>query len=312
MRTVKDKHGIFSNKYNLRASMPLLFINLPSIIYIIIFSYIPIFGLIMAFQDFSYRKGIFGSEFVGLDNFKFFFSSSDAPRIIFNTMAYSIWFFVLNTLCAVVFALLFYEIRSRLALKYFQSTVTFPNMMSAVLVAYVVYTLLSQNYGLVNKVAELLGGSPINFYNEPKYWVLILSICAVWMGIGTNSLLYYGVLMGVDTSLFEAAEMDGAGRIKQILHISIPALVPVICLQSIMSMGSVLNSNFGLFYQIPMDSAALYPVTDVMSTYLYRGIMNGSIGQTTAVGLFQSVCGTMLLVLTNTVIRKVSPENSMY
>lgn len=306
------KESIFSNKTNLRASIPLLVMNIPSILYVILFSYIPIVGLWMAFTDFSYRDGIFGSKFVGLKNFEFFFASNDAWRIIRNTVFYSIWFFILNTIFAVLFAILFYEIASRRALKYFQSTITFPNMMSAVLVAYVVYSLLSQNGGIVNQILQLFGKDAVNFYNEPKYWFLILSIISVWMGIGTNTLLYYGVLMGIDTSLFEAAMMDGAGRVKQIWHVSLPALVPVICLQSIMSMGGALNSNFGLFYIIPMNSSALYPVTDVISTYLYRGLMDGSIGQTTAVGFFQSVCGTILLVLTNTIIRKVSPENSMY
>lgn len=304
------------NKLNSRtraiSSLPLLSICLPAIIFTVIFHYIPLFGVVIAFKDYNYIDGILGSPWVGIENFKFFFSSNDAVRVIFNTVGYNVLFMLLEMLFGVILALMMYEINSRGMLKYVQTTTSIPYTLSIVVIAYIVYALLSYDSGLINSVIRSFGGKPILWYNTPKYWPFILTFTHLWQMLGFGCLLYYAALIAVDQQLFEAAAIDGASRMKQIIHISIPELVPIICLKIIMGVGNVVNSSLGLFYQIPMNSAALYSKTDVISTYVLRGLQTGSIGVTAAVGLAQNVCGFILLVVSNTIIKKVRPENALF
>ena len=304
------------NKLNSRtraiSSLPLLSICLPAIIFTVIFHYIPLFGVVIAFKDYNYIDGILGSPWVGIENFKFFFSSNDAVRVIFNTVGYNVLFMLLEMLFGVVLALMMYEINSRGMLKYVQTTTSIPYTLSIVVIAYIVYALLSYDSGLINSVIRSFGGKPILWYNTPKYWPFILTFTHLWQMLGFGCLLYYAALIAVDQQLFEDAAIDGASRMKQIIHISIPELVPIICLKIIMGVGNVVNSSLGLFYQIPMNSAALYSKTDVISTYVLRGLQTGSIGVTAAVGLAQNVCGFILLVVSNTIIKKVRPENALF
>ena len=247
-----------------------------------------------------------------MNTFKFFFSSNDAVRVIFNTVGYNVLFMLLEMLFGVILALMMYEINSRGMLKYVQTTTSIPYTLSIVVIAYIVYALLSYDSGLINSVIRSFGGKPILWYNTPKYWPFILTFTHLWQMLGFGCLLYYAALIAVDQQLFEAAAIDGASRMKQIIHISIPELVPIICLKIIMGVGNVVNSSLGLFYQIPMNSAALYSKTDVISTYVLRGLQTGSIGVTAAVGLAQNVCGFILLVVSNTIIKKVRPENALF
>lgn len=304
------------NKLNSRtraiSSLPLLSICLPAIIFTVIFHYIPLFGVVIAFKDYNYIDGILGSPWVGIENFKFFFSSNDAVRVIFNTVGYNVLFMLLEMLFGVILALMMYEINSRGMLKYVQTTTSIPYTLSIVVIAYIVYALLSYDSGLINSVIRSFGGKPILWYNTPKYWPFILTFTHLWQMLGFGCLLYYAALIAVDQQLFEAAAIDGASRMKQIIHISIPELVPIICLKIIMGVGNVVNSSLGLFYQIPMNSAALYSKTDVISTYVLRGLQTGSIGVTAAVGLAQNICGFILLVVSNTIIKKVRPENALF
>ena len=304
------------NKLNSRtraiSSLPLLSICLPAIIFTVIFHYIPLFGVVIAFKDYNYIDGILGSPWVGIENFKFFFSSNDAVRVIFNTVGYNVLFMLLEMLFGVILALMMYEINSRGMLKYVQTTTSIPYTLSIVVIAYIVYALLSYDSGLINSVIRSFGGKPILWYNTPKYWPFILTFTHLWQMLGFGCLLYYAALIAVDQQLFEAAAIDGASRMKQIIHISIPELVPIICLKIIMGVGNVVNSSLGLFYQIPMNSSALYSTTDVISTYVLRGLQTGSIGVTAAVGLAQNVCGFILLIVSNSIIKKIRPENALF
>lgn len=304
------------NKLNSRtraiSSLPLLAICLPAIIFTVIFHYIPLFGVVIAFKDYNYIDGILGSPWVGIENFKFFFSSNDAVRVIFNTVGYNILFMLLEMLFGVILALMMYEINSRGMLKYVQTTTSIPYTLSIVVIAYIVYALLSYDSGLINSVIRSFGGKPILWYNTPKYWPFILTFTHLWQMLGFGCLLYYAALIAVDQQLFEAAAIDGASRMRQIIHISIPELVPIICLKIIMGVGNVVNSSLGLFYQIPMNSSALYSTTDVISTYVLRGLQTGSIGVTAAVGLAQNVCGFILLIVSNSIIKKIRPENALF
>ncbi|HIT84908.1 MAG TPA: sugar ABC transporter permease [Candidatus Ornithomonoglobus intestinigallinarum] len=285
----------------------------PGLVLLIIFCYIPMFGIIIAFKDYRNNLGIFGSEWVGFENFKFFFTSQDAWRIMRNTVGYGVLFIALRLVAAVVVAILLYEVKSRLALKFYQTSMILPHFLSWVIVGYITYILLEPNMGIFNQIIRAFGGEGLQWYSEPNYWVGILPVVDLWKNIGLKCIMYYAALMGIDEELFEAAEMDGAGRFKQIIYITIPSLVPLMTILTILDVGNVIRGDFGLFYTIPRDVGLLYPTTDIIDTYVYRGLRTGDdIGITTAVGLFQSVVGLIMVVGTNLVVRKISPENSLF
>ena len=293
-------------------SLPLLLLCLPTVIYLILFHYLPIFGITAAFTDYNNVDGILGSPWVGLKNFKFFFESNDAGRVIFSTMAYSIWFYIVATFFSILIALLLFEVNNKKCLKFFQTTMALPSMISWIIVAYIVYSMLSFDHGVVNTLLHNLGLQEINWYSSPKYWPGILTIVRVWQGVGMNCVIYYAALMGLDESLFEAARLDGASRLKQIWYISLPSITPIVCIMTILEMGSVMSGNLGIFYQVPMNSPALYPTTDIINTYILRGLKESAFGVAAAVGLFQNTVGCILLLVTNAITKKISPENSMF
>lgn len=286
---------------------------LPGIVLLILFTYIPMFGIIIAFKDYRNNLGIFGSQWVGLQNFKFFFTSQDAWRIARNTMGYGVMFIVINLIAAVIVAILLYEVKSKVALKVYQTSMILPHFLSWVIVGYITYMLLEPNMGVFNQIIRAFGGEGLNWYSEPKYWVVILPLVNLWKNIGLKCIMYYAALMGIDRELFEAAEIDGANRFQQILHITVPSLVPLMTILTILDVGHIIKGDFGLFYTIPRDVGLLYPTTDIIDTYVYRGLRTGDdIGITTAVGLFQSVIGFIMVVGTNLIVKKIAPENSLF
>ena len=290
----------------------LLLLALPALIYYFIMNYIPMFGIIIAFKDYKYNEGIFGSEWCGFNNFRFFFESQDAWRITRNTVGYGIIFIITGVVCGVAIALLLFEIRKKIALKTYQTVMILPNFLSWVIVSYITYILLNPALGVVNRVLEMLHIPAQDWYSDPKYWPFILTYSQTWKTVGMNSIMYYAALMAVDESLFEAASLDGANKWQQIRHISIPSLLPLVTILIINNMGSIFRGDFGLFYQVPRDVGALYPATDIIDTYVYRGLRTGDVGITSAVGFFQSFVGLFMVVGTNAVIRKIEPENAMF
>lgn len=286
---------------------------LPGFLLVLVFSYIPMFGIILAFKNFNPNLGILASKWVGFDNFKFFFQSNDFLILMRNTVLYALWFILLCNVTNIIFAIMCYNIKKTWALKYYQTTSILPTFMSIVLVSYIVYLILSPTNGVLNNILGVFGINPIDWYSEPKYWPVILSIVKVWNGIGYGSLLYYATMVGIDESLFEAAEIDGANKFHQIIHIIIPEIMGLLCLQIIMGVGYAMSGDFGLFYQIPRNIGLLYPTTDILNTYIFRALQTGSsMGRTTAIGLFQSVAGVILLVICNSVIKKIDEEKSMF
>ena len=276
------------------------------------FQYVPMFGVVIAFKDYSYLDGIIGSEWVGFKYFKFFFESNDATIVIRNSLLYQIWFHTIGTVCAIGVALLLNNISSKRTLKVYQTSIIIPYFISWVLAAYVGYALFSNRFGILNTMLTSLGGSPIDWYAEPKYWPAILTIFHLWKNIGMNCVIYYATLIGIDPALYEAAKIDGANSRRIFWSVTLPHLVPIICVMSILAIAAIMGGDFGLFYQMPRNSGALYDVTDIINTYVYRGLQAGDMSQTAAVGLFQSVVGMVLVLVTNTTIRKVSPENAMF
>ena len=283
------------------------------ILLIVVFCYIPMVGIIIAFKDYRYDKGIFGSPWVGFNNFKFFFESNEFFRITWNTLSMNLIFIVVGIACAVLVAVMLFEIRSRLKVKTFHTILITPHFVSWVIVAYVVYGFLNPEYGLVNQMLAKLGMEKIQFYSIPGVWPVILLISFIWKHVGMDSVLYYATLMGIDESLFEAAALDGATEIQKARYITIPSLIPIITLLAIMKIGGIFRADFGLFYQVPRNVGALYETTDVIDTYIFRNLRTlGNIGMSSAVGLLQSVVGFVLVLLTNYLSKKVDPDGGLF
>lgn len=296
-----------------RGSWELLLLCLPALAGYILFNYIPMAAAItIPFKDYKFSRGIMGSEWVGLENFKWMLTSTSMGRVLRNTVAYGAWFMIIGPLTNMAIALLLFEIRSRKALKTYQTIITFPNFMSMVIVGYVTYAVLSPRAGLLNQILGLFGQGNMDVYMEPGYWPLILTLVNIWKGIGIGSMMYFAALMGIDTSLYEAAEIDGAGRFQKMRYISIPHLVPLACIFTILGAGSLINGNFDLFYIIPRNTTILYETTDILNTYVYRALKNGTYAMGATVGLVQSAVGMLLVLGTNLIVKKVSPENSMF
>ena len=298
-RLLKDNAGLWA-------------LALPGFFLLLLFRYVPMGGIVIAFKNYKPRLGIFGSEWNGLENFEFFFTSQDAGRTISNTMIYSIVFLVLNQIFGVLIALLLFHLRSQRSLKAYHTIMLIPRFISIVIISFMVYGFLSPSQGLINHVIKLFGGEPIQWYLEPKHWPAILIIVHIWQILGSGCLYYYAALVGIDSTLFEAASIDGAGTLKKCWHIAIPSLIPVMCMMLIMGIGGIFGGDFGLFYNVPKNQGTLYETTDIISTYTYRALLDGSLAKSAAVGLFQSVAGMILVLISNGIIRKVSPENSMF
>ncbi|ANZ93924.1 sugar ABC transporter permease [Brochothrix thermosphacta] len=296
----------------------LIFMALPGFIWMIFFFYIPVLGNIVAFKDFRYSPDGFlaslkNSPWIGFDNFKFLFSSSDAYLITRNTLLYNIAFILIGLVCAILFAVVLSEIRSRKMIKIYQTSMLLPYFLSWVIIGYFVYAFLSPDKGLLNSMITSFGGEAINWYNEPKYWPFILIVLGVWKSVGYSSIIYFAAIMGINPTYYEAAMVDGATKWQQIRHVTLPQLIPLITILSILSVGNIFKADFGLFYQVTRNSGVLYEVTSVLDTYVYNGLANtGDIGMAAAAGLYQSVVGCVLLIAANAVVRKLDDSSVLF
>ena len=301
-----------SKKLRLIRCIPLYLMFLPGAIYLILNNYLPMSGLIIAFKQVNWRKGILGSDWVGLKNFTYLFKTKDAWNITFNTIAYNLVFIILGTLIAISVAILLNEITSSFFKRAYQTVILLPYLISIVVVSYLVFAMLSSETGFINhSILAPLGIDPISWYTEPKYWPFILVIVHTWKTFGYSCILYYATLVGIDRGYYEAAVIDGAGRWKQIVHITLPCLLPTIITLTLMSIGKIFYSDFGLFYQVPMDSGPLYDVTNTIDTYVYRGLIRlNDVGMSSAAGFYQSVVGFILVLLANWGVKKIGGDDS--
>lgn len=307
---MKNKKKIKTAK--LRDSIELFIFTIPAIVSLLIFHYWPLAGNVMAFKDYKYVDGIFGSDWIGFKNFEYFFTSQDALRITRNTVLYNATFIVVGILCAVIVALLLYQISTRAAIKVYQTIMILPRFLSWVIVSYIVYILLNPTSGILNNIIGLFGMEEVQWYGTTKPWPIILVISNLWKHIGLDSIIYYSALLGIDQEQFEAAEVDGASKFKQMTKIAFPSILPIIVIMLILKVGSIFGGDFGLFYQVPRNIGTLYPVTDVIPTYVFRGLQGGDYAASTAVGLFQSAVGFVLVIITNTIVRKIDPDKAMF
>ena len=305
----KGTKGGLMNRENL---VLLSMCTLP-VLLLFIFNYLPMFGLVLAFKDYKYNLGILGSPWNGIDNFKFLINSGNLWRLVRNTVGLNLLFIAVNVITQVFVALMLYEIVKKIKLKTYQTFMLLPHFISWVVVGYMVYALLDPSYGALNSILTKLGFKAINWYSEPKYWPAILLLTNVWKGVGYGCIVYYAALMGIDATYFEAAELDGATKWQIRWNIIIPFLRSVIIITTILAIGRVMRADFGLFYQVTKDQGALYPVTDVIDTYIYRALkVDNNMSVSTAVGLFQSVINTALVLITNAVVKKIEPESALF
>lgn len=293
---------------------PLFLLMLPGLVYLIINNYLPMFGMIIAFKDINFAKGILGSDWVGLKNFEYLFKTSDAFIITRNTILYNVLFIVINTIGAIGLAILLNEIRQKFFQRFYQSVIILPHLISMVIVSYLVYAMLSSDTGLINKtILPMFGAEPIAWYSSKEFWPYILTVVNIWKGIGYLSVVYLASIISIDPEYYEAATLDGASKWQQIRAITIPLITPVITMMTLLAIGRIFYSDFGLFYQVPMDSGILSETTNVIDTYVYRALMNlGDIGMSSAAGVYQSIVGFVLVILSNYAVRKFNKENALF
>jgi putative aldouronate transport system permease protein len=287
---------------------------LPAIALLIINNYLPMFGVVIAFKNVNYQQGIWGSPWVGFTNFKFLFATSDAWTITRNTVLYNVVFIALNLVCAVAFAILFNEMRSKAMAKFHQSAMFLPYFLSWIVVSYLLFAFLGQEHGYVNmKVLPALGMKPVEWYSKTQYWPYILPLVNLWKNIGYYTVIYLAAIVGIDREYYEAAIIDGASKWQQIKSITLPLLTPVIITMTLLQIGRIFYADFGLFYQATLNAGALYPVTQVIDTYVYNTfLVTGNIGMSSAAGLYQSVVGLLLVLGSNLFVRKISKENALF
>ena len=294
--------------------LPLYLMMLPGIAYLIINNYIPMAGIVVAFKQYNVNDGMFGSPWVGLENFKFLFGTSDAFIILRNTLLYNIAFIVVNNVVGILLAIILSDVVWKRMRTVYQSSLLLPFLISIVVVSYIVFALLSQENGMMNNtILPLLGKEPVSWYSETKYWPAILILTNLWKGVGYGTLIYVAAIAGIDNSLFEAAALDGASKWQQITRITLPFLVPAAVTLLILNVGKIFFSDFGLFYQVPQSSGALFPVTQTIDTYVYRALIErGNISMSSAAGVYQSIVGFAIVMLSNWVVRKVDKEQALF
>lgn len=295
----------------MRRYWPVYLMMLPGLVYLFINNYMPLPGLIVAFKNYNAKKGIYGSEWAGLKNFEYLFKN-DAWTITRNTVLYNVAFIIVNTVLAIFVAIILSELVGKRK-KIYQSVILLPNLISSVIIGYLVFAFFSVENGFVNNtILPLFGIEPISWYGEPKYWPFILVFVNAWRMIGYNCIIYLSTIMGIDKSIYESARLDGATKWQQIKQVTIPLLKPTIVMLTLMAVGRIFYSDFGLFYQVPMNQGALYATTNTIDTYVYRGLLQlGNISMSAASGLYQSVVGFILVLSANLLVRKLDPESAL-
>lgn len=293
---------------------PIYFLFLfPGLVYLIVNNYLPMFGVFLAFKSINFSKGIFGSPWVGMKNFQFLFRTSDAFIMIRNTVGYNLIFMTLGTAIAITLAIMLCELRGWPSVKLFQGILLVPYLLSWIIVSYIVYAFLSSDTGLINGVLRSLGYPIVQWYAKPNAWIVILVLVNTWKTMGYSTIVYMANIAGIDRSLYEAAMIDGAGKWTQIRYITLPLLRPTVITMLLLSAGRIIYSDFGLFYQVTMNSGMLYSTTQTIDTYVYRALMQlNSMEMASAAGLFQAVVGFVVVLSSNLLVRRVDPDNALF
>ncbi|WP_223192317.1 ABC transporter permease [Paenibacillus sedimenti] len=286
----------------------------PAILFFLIMSYLPMPGLYLAFINYNYSEGIFKSPFVGFDNFKFLISSGALWKLTFNTIAYNLAFILIGNTLQIAIAILLNELRKKWFKKLSQSLMFLPYFISFVLVGLIAYNILSYDFGLLNGVLKSMDMEPVKTYSNPSIWPAIIVLTFLWHSTGYGSIVYFAAIMGLDSEIVEASEIDGANAFQRIRYIVLPWLKPTFIILLLFSLGGILRGNFGLFYNlVGANNTALFDATDIIETFVFRSLMNNfnfSLGS--AVSLYQSIFGFFIVITANWLVKKVSPENTLF
>ena len=304
------KRGFF---WELRRNGVLFLMLLPTLVFFAINSYAPMLGIYSAFTRFEFPRGIFGSPFVGLQNFDFLWKSKILLKITKNTVLYNVAFIVVGNGLQISCAILLTSIANRLWQRLCQSLMFLPYFVSFVLIGALAYNLLNYEMGSFNTVLRALGAQPVDFYNSPRMWPFIITIAYLWKNLGYGTVIYLAAITGIPGELYEAAEIDGANVFGQIRHITVPQLVPTMIILFLLSLGQIMRGQFDLFFNLVYNNGTLFDVTDIIDTYVYRSLKtNFDVGMATAAGLYQSVFGFFIIIITNTIIKRRRPEYALF
>lgn len=305
------KKGIFRR---LKRFLPLYIMFLPAGIYFLINNYLPMGGLVIAFKKINFNLGIWKSPWVGLKNFEYLFKTSDAWIITRNTLLYNLLFIALNTVVCVALAILLNEIRNKIAKNMLQSILMLPYLISMVIISYLVYAFLSGESGFLNNtVLKAFGSGKISWYAQEKYWPFILTFVQLWKNCGYLCIVYFSAVVGIDPTYYEAAALDGATKWQQIRHVVLPELTSVITIMVLLGVSKIFYSDFGLFYQVPMNAGALYNVTNTIDVYVYNALLSvGNISMSSAAGFYQSIVGFAVVIFANWIVKRKNPDNALF
>lgn len=303
-----------SRLQRVRNNRMLLFMCLPAIVFFLIFAYLPMPGVYLAFIKYNYSQGIFRSPFVGFDNFRFLVLNGDLWRLTFNTVAYNLAFILLGNILQITVAIFLNELRKKWFKKITQTLMFLPYFISAVLIGLIAYNILSYDYGLLNQLLRDFGMEPVKTYSNGAIWPFIIVLTYLWQTTGYGSIVYFAAIMGLDHEVVEASEIDGANALQRIIYIVLPWLKPTFIILLLFSLGGILKGNFGLFYNlVGANNTALYATTDIIETYVFRSLMtNFNFSMGSAVSLYQSVFGFFVVMTANWLVKKVSPDNSLF
>jgi len=313
MASPVKKNGMRGFFREMRVNKALYIMLTPAVAFIVIFNYVPLYGLQVAFRNFNFIDGISGSPFVGLKNFNFYFKSMFFKQTTFNTLYLNTLFIAANVFMQVTTAVLLNEVTRRQQ-KAFQTAMFFPYFISWVVISQFVTALLSEKFGMVNNIIRSFGGEGVSWFTEPKYWPAFLTISSVWKNLGYGSVIYLAKIVGIDAELYEAARIDGASRFQEVTRVTLPLLVPTIVLLLLIAIGGVFRGDFQMIYSLITDQKKmLIGVTEVIDTYVYRAMrVNSQYGMAAAIGLYQSVMGFILVMFSNFLVTRYDPDIALF
>ena len=303
-----------------KKTLMLLSMVAPGAIWLLLLRYLPMGGIILAFKNYkiypkdpTFLNNLIHSKWVGLDNFKFLFTTGDSWVMIRNTLAYNIVFIILGVIIPVAFAVMMSELSKKFVAKTYQTLMFFPYFLSWVVVSYFLNAFIDAQYGLIPMAQRAAGETAVSWYTTPGPWPYIIVFANLWKNVGYSTVLYLAAITGIDQTQYEAAAIDGASKWQQILHVTLPNLRTMIAILFILNVGKIFNADFGLFWNVPMQNGALFSVTQVIDTYIYRVLMNtGNIGQSTAAGLLQNIVGFICIIGANAIVKKIDSDSTLF
>ncbi|MNO27036.1 putative multiple-sugar transport system permease YteP [compost metagenome] len=306
----QKQHGFWDDVKKYKS---LLLMLTPAVLFFLLFAYVPMAGIVLAFKQFNYTGGVFGSPWNGLDNFKFFFDSGDAWRVTRNTALYNIAFIVVNNVLQIFAAILLFEVAGKWFRKLTQTMLFLPYFISWVVVGAIAYNLFNFDVGTVNVLLKGLGMQPIDIYNTAAYWPFILVIVSAWKTLGYGTIMYLAAITSIDTEMYEAAEIDGANIFQRIMKITIPNLFPTVIILVLLAIGNIFRGDFGMFYNMVGNNGLLFSSTDVIDTFVFRSLTTSNeIGMSAAAGFYQSLLGFVTIMLANYAVRKYDKDRALF